>query len=85
LVYGVCNSPSDYHSAAVLSAAVQNSNSAPWAAPHLDAWRDAYEAFGAKPQRTPCSAKALRKRCERDGSLPPVNPIVDLYNAISLS
>lgn len=28
-----------------------------WADDHLAAWRDAYRAFGAKPQRTPCSAE----------------------------
>lgn len=84
LVHGVSNAPSDDHSAAELVAAVQDMNSAPWAASHLDAWRDAYRAFGAKPQRTPCSVEALRKRIERDGNLPPVNAVVDLYNAISL-
>jgi DNA/RNA-binding domain of Phe-tRNA-synthetase-like protein len=55
-----------------------------WADDHLEAWRDAYEAFGAKPKRTPCSADALRKRVERDGALPGVNAIVDLYNAVSV-
>jgi DNA/RNA-binding domain of Phe-tRNA-synthetase-like protein len=40
--------------------------------------------FGAKPQRTPCSAEALRKRVLKDGSMPAIDPIVDLYNAISL-
>lgn len=84
LVHGARNAASDAQSAAELSAAVRDMNAAPWAAQHLDAWRDAYRAFGAKPQRTPCSAEALRKRCERDGSLPPANAIVDLYNAISL-
>ena len=48
---------------------------------HLEAWRAAYRAFGAKPQRTPCSAEALRKRA---GALPAVNRLVDAYNALSL-
>jgi DNA/RNA-binding domain of Phe-tRNA-synthetase-like protein len=55
-----------------------------WSDAHLDAWREAYRAFGAKPQRTPCSAEALRRRVDRDGALPPINAIVDRYNAISL-
>lgn len=55
-----------------------------WAEAHLTSWRDAYRAFGAKPQRTPCSAEALRKRIERDGALPQVNAVVDLYNAVSV-
>jgi DNA/RNA-binding domain of Phe-tRNA-synthetase-like protein len=55
-----------------------------WAQAHLDAWAAVFRRFGAKPQRTPCSAEALRRRVQRDGALPRVNPVVDLYNAISL-
>jgi DNA/RNA-binding domain of Phe-tRNA-synthetase-like protein len=51
--------------------------------PHVAAWRDAYRAFGAKPQRTPSSVEALTDRA-RHGSLPRVNWLVDLYNAISV-
>lgn len=58
--------------------------SATWADVHLSAWADVFRKFGAKPQRTPCSAEALRKRVLRDGSLPSIDPIVDLYNAISI-
>lgn len=62
---------------------VQNGGAA-WADAHLQAWAEVFRAFGAKPQRTPCSAEALRKRVLRDGSLPAIDPVVDLYNAISL-
>lgn len=55
-----------------------------WAEPHLASWADAYQRFGAKPNRTPCSAQALRKRVLKDGSMPSINPVVDLYNAVSL-
>src|ERR671936_647337 len=55
----------------------------PWADDHLAAWRHAYRAFGAKPQRTPCSAEALWRRLQRDGALTSINAIVDLYNAVS--
>ncbi|MDR6162698.1 MULTISPECIES: B3/4 domain-containing protein [Pseudomonas] len=55
-----------------------------WAPAHLQAWADVFRQFGAKPQRTPCSAEALRKRVLRDGNLPSIDPVVDLYNAISL-
>lgn len=55
-----------------------------WADSHLSSWADAYQRFGAKPNRTPCSAQALRKRVLKDGSLPEINPVVDLYNAVSL-
>jgi DNA/RNA-binding domain of Phe-tRNA-synthetase-like protein len=80
----VRNTESDAHSMALLSAACAALDAAPWAEAHLDAWRDAYRTFGAKPQRTPCSAEALRKRAFKDGRLPTVNAVVDLYNAISV-
>ncbi|TWI48990.1 DNA/RNA-binding domain of Phe-tRNA-synthetase-like protein [Pseudomonas duriflava] len=63
---------------------VVQAGGADWAEAHLRAWADLYRQFGAKPQRTPCSADALRKRVLRDGSLPSIDPVVDLYNAISL-
>ncbi|WP_438391919.1 B3/B4 domain-containing protein [Caballeronia sp. DA-9] len=55
-----------------------------WGDAHLSAWDDLFRKFGAKPQRTPCSAGALRKRVLKTGTLPSIDPIVDLYNAISL-
>lgn len=55
-----------------------------WAAAHLAAWAEVFRAFGAKAKRTPCSAEALRKRVLRDGTLPAIDPVVDLYNAISI-
>ncbi|OJY78659.1 MAG: hypothetical protein BGP09_02190 [Rhizobium sp. 60-20] len=55
-----------------------------WSEAHLSGWNEVYARFGAKPNRTPCSAQALRKRVERDGRIPSINPLVDLYNAISL-
>lgn len=64
-------------------AALQASEPA-WADAHLAAWAEVFRRFGAKPQRTPCSAEALRKRALRDGSLPSIDPVVDLYNAISV-
>ncbi len=56
-----------------------------WAEAHLASWREAYKAFGAKPQRTPCSAEALWRRLPRDGTLASINAIVDLYNAVSVT
>ncbi|MET3792927.1 B3/B4 domain-containing protein [Aquamicrobium terrae] len=55
-----------------------------WAEAHLASWAEVYSRFGAKPSRTPCSAQALRKRVLKDGRIPAINPVVDLYNAISL-
>src|SRR5579859_8224 len=56
----------------------------PWTEGHLEAWRTTLRAFGAKPQRTPCSADALLMRLSKDGRLPTINAVVDLYNAISI-
>lgn len=50
--------------------------------PHIAAWREAYRAFGAKPQRTRNSLEALTRRAE-DG-LPRVNTLTDIYNAVSV-
>ncbi|MBI6183795.1 B3/4 domain-containing protein [Serratia proteamaculans] len=55
-----------------------------WAEAHLNAWADVFRAFGAKPKRTPCSAEALRKRVLKDGTMAPLDPVVDLYNAVSI-
>lgn len=59
-------------------------NDVAWADAHLTAWDDVFKAFGAKPKRTPCSASALRKRVLKEGELPSLDPIVDIYNAISV-
>jgi DNA/RNA-binding domain of Phe-tRNA-synthetase-like protein len=56
----------------------------PWSDAHLAAWDEVFKAFGAKPKRTPCSATALRKRVLKEGDLPSLDPVVDIYNAISL-
>jgi len=50
--------------------------------PHVAAWRDAYRAFGAKPQRTRNSLEALMRRAE--SGLPRVNRLTDIYNAVSV-
>ena len=78
------NGPSDVSSKAVLAEAVQCLDAFPWAEAHLNEWREAYRAFGAKPNKTPCSAEALRKRAAKDGAMRPFNAVVDLYNAVSL-
>ncbi|MGP2471185.1 B3/B4 domain-containing protein [Yersinia sp. 2540 StPb PI] len=63
---------------------VVTSGSPEWAESHLTAWAEVFKHFGAKPKRTPCSAQALRKRVLRDGDMPGIDPVVDLYNAVSL-
>ena len=48
----------------------------------MAAWREAYRAFGAKPQRTRNSLEALLRRAA--SGLPRVNRLTDLYNAVSV-
>lgn len=50
--------------------------------PHVAAWREAYQSFGAKPNRTRNSLEALVRRA--DAGLPRVNRLTDLYNAVSV-
>lgn len=52
--------------------------------PQLAAWREAYRAFGAKPQRTRPSVEALLRRVE-SGGLPRIDRITDVYNAVSIA
>jgi len=85
---GVGNGPSDAASVAELEQAqraVVTSGLAadPASHPHLAAWRETFQAFGAKPRRTPNSAEALIRRAGR-GGVPPISVLVDLYNAVSL-
>ena len=49
--------------------------------PHIAAWREAFRAFGAKPQRTRNSAEALLRRAD---ALPRINALTDAYNAVSV-
>jgi DNA/RNA-binding domain of Phe-tRNA-synthetase-like protein len=50
--------------------------------PHIAAWREAYQSFGAKPNRTRNSLEALLRRAP--SGLPRVNRLTDIYNAISV-
>lgn len=75
---GLRNGPGDDESAAWLAAAAERA--AP-DDPHVAAWREAYRAFGAKPQRTRPSVDALLRRVD---ALPEINKVVDAYNAVSV-
>jgi DNA/RNA-binding domain of Phe-tRNA-synthetase-like protein len=77
------NGPGDARSEAWLRDAEAWAVAAAGVQPHIAAWQDAYRAFGAKPQRTASSVDALWKRA-RTGTLPRVNWLVDLYNAVSV-
>jgi DNA/RNA-binding domain of Phe-tRNA-synthetase-like protein len=84
-VDGIAPGPGDAASEALLEQAQQVAAAALAITPvdqlpHIAAWREAYRAFGAKPQRTRNSAEALLRR----GELPRVNRLTDIYNAISV-
>jgi DNA/RNA-binding domain of Phe-tRNA-synthetase-like protein len=52
--------------------------------PRVHCWREAYRAFGAKPKDYPSSIENLLRRALKGEALRSINPLVDLYNAISL-
>jgi DNA/RNA-binding domain of Phe-tRNA-synthetase-like protein len=86
-VDGLVPGPGDPASEALLQAAEASARTAlasqtPDQLPHVAAWREAYRAFGAKPQRTRNSLEALLRRA--GSGLPRVNRLTDLYNAISV-
>ncbi|HEY7431823.1 MAG TPA: phenylalanine--tRNA ligase beta subunit-related protein, partial [Streptosporangiaceae bacterium] len=86
-VDGLVPGPSDQDSDALLTAAEAAARQAldggpAEQLPHVAAWREAYRAFGAKPQRTRNSLEALLRRAA--SGLPRVNLLTDLYNAVSV-
>jgi lysyl-tRNA synthetase class 1 len=50
----------------------------------IKVWREAYSLFGAKPKDYKSSIEALSKRVLKGEQLPSINPLVDIYNYISL-
>ncbi|WP_369132131.1 B3/4 domain-containing protein [Modestobacter sp. I12A-02662] len=86
---GLRGGPSDEITEQVLAAAEATARERldgrrPEELPHLAAWREAYRAFGAKPQRTRPSVEALMRRLDPDG-LPRIDRITDVYNAVSIA
>jgi DNA/RNA-binding domain of Phe-tRNA-synthetase-like protein len=51
--------------------------------PTVAPWREAYRRFGVKPSRYRSSIEGLL-RTARTGEVRSINPLVDLYNAVSL-
>src|SRR5262249_62178050 len=58
-------------------------DSRPEELPEVAEWREAFRAFGAKPQRTRPSVEALLRRV--DTGLPRIDRITDAYNAVSIA
>ena len=54
------------------------------ALPKINDWREAYKKFGFSPSQHRSSIEALLRRVVQGKELPSINPIVDLYNYVSL-
>ncbi|MEU8108046.1 phenylalanine--tRNA ligase beta subunit-related protein [Nonomuraea muscovyensis] len=77
--HGLRNGPTDERTRAWLAGAADAVAHETQTA-KIEAWRDAYRAFGAKPSRTRPSVDALTRRLP----LPEINQVVDAYNVISV-
>jgi len=87
---GLTNGPSNSYTSALLQATeTRTRDLGPQALlddhPHIQAWRQAFKKFGAKPKRHFCGAEALIRRVFQGGGLPEINRVVDVYNCISLA
>lgn len=52
--------------------------------PHIRVWREGFSKVGISPSKFYSSVEALLRRVIKGGPFPKVNPLVDLYNALSL-
>ncbi len=52
--------------------------------PQIQAWREAFRAFGAKPSEFRSSIEAMARRALRNDPLPSINALVDIGNILSL-
>ena len=85
---GLLPGPSDQASDALLADAEDRARKhlggvRPEELPQVAQWREAFRAFGAKPQRTRPSVEALLRRVE--AGLPRIDRITDAYNAVSIA
>jgi DNA/RNA-binding domain of Phe-tRNA-synthetase-like protein len=52
--------------------------------PHIKVWREAFSKLGISASKYLSSIESLLRRALKGGPFPRINPLVDLYNAISL-
>lgn len=52
--------------------------------PNIKAWREAFKKLGVSTAKYQSSIESLLKRALKGGPFPRINPLVDLYNVISL-
>jgi len=53
--------------------------------PEVQAWRRSFARMGLKPTQYRCASESLLRRFRKEGALPPIHPLVDLCNALSLA
>jgi len=53
--------------------------------PEIQAWRRTFSRMGLKPTQYRCASESLLRRFRKEGSLPPIHPLIDLCNAVSLA
>ena len=53
--------------------------------PEIQAWRRTFGRMGLKPTQYRCASESLLRRFRKEGSLPPIHPLVDLCNAVSVA
>lgn len=52
--------------------------------PHIKVWREAFNKLGISASKYYASIESLLRRVLKGGPFPRINPVVDLYNAVSL-
>jgi DNA/RNA-binding domain of Phe-tRNA-synthetase-like protein len=53
--------------------------------PEIKAWRSVFSRMGLKPTQYRCASESLLRRFRKEGSLPPLHPLIDLCHAASLA
>ena len=53
--------------------------------PEIKAWRGVFSRMGLKPTQYRCASESLLRRFRKEGALPPIHPLIDLCNAVSLA
>ncbi|MEM1187279.1 MAG: phenylalanine--tRNA ligase beta subunit-related protein [Pseudomonadota bacterium] len=51
----------------------------------VKAWRATFSSMGLKPTQYRCASESLLRRLRKERSLPAINPLVDLCNAVSVA
>ena len=53
--------------------------------PEVQAWRRTFSKMGLKPTQYRCASESLLRRFRKENALPPMHPLVDLCNTVSLA